>query len=65
MYDHPGMQLLVEKVFSSLTDYWLGLTKASGKPYVFTTGEALAAASSVHAPPMRLVRWPGLQQRSL
>jgi hypothetical protein len=39
MYDHPGMQLLVEKVFSTLTDYWVGLKRQSGKPYVFTTGE--------------------------
>jgi hypothetical protein len=44
MYDSPGMQLLVEKVFSSLTDYWVGLKRASGKPFVFTTGEAAVVA---------------------
>jgi hypothetical protein len=43
MYDSPGMQLLVEKVFSSLADYWVGLKRASGKPYVFTTGNEAAA----------------------
>ncbi len=44
MYDSPAMQLLVEKVFSTLTDYWVGLKRESGKPYVFTTGVAAALA---------------------
>jgi hypothetical protein len=57
MYDHPGMQLLVEKVFSSLTDYWIGLKRESGKPYVFTTGEAAAALAGAAA--RGLSRWAG------
>jgi hypothetical protein len=63
MYDIPGMQLLVEKVFNTLTDYWLGLKRASSsKPYVFTTGEARAAAAGCTGP---LRGGPALQQHRL
>jgi hypothetical protein len=51
MYDSGAMQLLVEIMFTTLTDYWIGLKRVSAsKPYVFTTGGWVGQQAAVAQP---------------